>query len=251
MRQWRRAAWLIGAALALSAPCALNAQEDGLELYISFDNANADDESGNDRHGQLAGNASLIDGVVGKAWDFDGATVINLLDQMFKDGDVSLSIRFFMRPEAVDGERIIFDEGGAWSGYTVRIFDGELQFATVCCGADHPPPEIIAAEYPDDGEWHEITAVYDAGAMFLYIDGAEVGTANADWQELSGHGQPGAIGHKSPGDTAFGGGQGFYEGGMDEFRLYSRGLSAEEVALSVSPAGRIALVWGQVKSGGR
>lgn len=247
MRALRITAAAAFAAFALT----LNAQEDGLELYISFDTDKPNDESGNGRDGELVGKPELIDGVVQKAWEFDGATtVINLLDQIFKDPDPELSARFYMKPRDMDGQRIIFDEGGAWTGFTVRILDGVLQFGTVCCGADHPPPEIIETDAPDDGEWHEIAVVFGQGQMFLYVDGIEVDAVKTDWQQLSGHGQPGAIGHKSPGDTAFGGGNGFYSGGLDEFRLYSRMLSANEVALNVSPAGRLALAWGDVKSNG-
>ncbi len=246
MRALRITAAAAFAAFALT----LNAQEDGLELYISFNANQPNDESGNGRDGELAGSANLIDGVVQKAWEFDGSTVINLLDQIFKDPDPELSVRFYMKPDDMDGQRIIFDEGGAWTGFTVRILDGMLQFGTVCCGADHPPPEIAETDAPDDGEWHEIAAVFGQGQMFLYVDGIEVDAVKTDWQELSGHGQPAAIGHKSPGDTAFGGGNGFYSGGLDEFRLYSRMLSANEVALNVSPAGRLALAWGEVKSSG-
>ena len=246
MRAFRITAAAAFAAFALT----LNAQ-DGLELYISFDTDQPNDESGNGRDGELVGRPDLIDGVVKQAWEFDGtSTVINLLDQIFKDPDAELSIRFYMKPNDMNGQRIIFDEGGAWTGFTVRIFDGMLQFATVCCGADHPPPEIIETDAPDDGQWHEVAAVFGQGKMFLYLDGIEADMAETDWEQLSGHGQPGAIGNLSPGDTAFGGGRGFYSGGLDEFRLYSRMLSANEVALSVSPEGRLALAWGEVKSRG-
>ena len=247
MRALRITAAAAFAAFALT----LNAQEDGLELYLSFDTDKPNDESGNGRDGALVGKGELIEGVVKKAWEFDGtATVINFSHKIFKDPDPELSARFYMKASDMNGQRIIFDEGGAWSGFTVRILDGVLQFATVCCGADHPPPEIIETDAPDDGQWHEIAVVFGQGQMFLYVDGVEADKTETDWQQISAHGQPASIGHKSSGDTAFGGGNGFYSGGLDEFRLYSRMLSADDVALNVSPAGRLALAWGDVKARG-
>ena len=225
------------------------AQDDvGLELHFSFDSDQAADESGNGRDGAVVGNPSVVAGVVGEAWDFDGGTQIDLNDQMFKDPDVELSIRVWILPSDLDTMRTIYDEGGAWTGFTVRIMDGMLEFATVCCDAAHPPPEVISVDYtPDD--WAEIAAVFGAGNMTLYVNGALVGEQATDWAELGGHGQAAGIGNISPGDTAFGGGGGFYVGLMDEFRVYSRVLDAAELSLSVQPGvSDLPTTWGRMKS---
>ena len=75
----------------------------------------------------------------------------------------------------VRGQHVIYDEGGAWTGFCVRIMDSELQFATVCCNANHPPPVIISAPFSDISRWHDLAAVYDHGKMALYLDGEKVG----------------------------------------------------------------------------
>lgn len=224
--------------------------EEGLEVYYDFETESATDQSGNGRDGEVVGAVDLIDGVVGKAWQFDGATVINMTFPMMTEADLELSIRCFILPDEVDMQHIIYDEGGGWTGFTVRIMDGNLEFATVCCTEAHPPPVIVSAKYPDTDDWTEIAAVFGKGQMFLYINGEEVGTEKTDdWQELGGHGQTGGIGEMSPGDTAFGGGGGFFMGGMDEFRIYSRMLQPEELDLSVSSRDKLAATWGALKSG--
>ncbi len=125
----------------LAAVAVAQAQDDAaLEFHLSFDSDQAADESGNGRDGAVVGNPSVVAGVVGEAWDFDGGTQIDLNDQMFMDPDVELSIRVWILPSDLDTMRTIYDEGGAWTGFTVRIMDGMLEFGTVCCDAAHPPP---------------------------------------------------------------------------------------------------------------
>ncbi len=85
--------------------------------------------------------------------------------------------------------------------------------------------------------------------MTLYVNGSLVGEQATDWAELGGHGQAAGIGNISPGDTAFGGGGGFYVGLMDEFRVYSRVLDAAELSLSVQPGvSDLPTTWGRMKS---
>ena len=222
--------------------------EEGLDVYYSFDTDEAVDESGNGRDGAVEGNVELIDGAVGKAWQFDGTTVVNLDFPIMTQADPEISIRCFIKPEELTGQYIIYDEGGAWTGLCVRIMDGELQFATVCCGETHPPAVIISAELPDTEDWIEIAVVFGKGNMLLYINGKKVGEEATDWQELGAHGQDGGIGQMSPGDTAFGGGGAFFVGGIDEFRIYSRMLQPEELSTAVSHQGKLAVTWGSLKS---
>ena len=233
---------------ALVCTLAAAAQDDAaMEFYLDFESDQATDESGNGRDGAVVGGPALVPGVVGKAWDFDSSVQIDLNDQMFKDPDAELSIRVWLLPSDLDTMRAIYDEGGAWTGFTVRIMDRALEFATVCCDAAHPPPEIISVDYTEDDDWAEVAAVFGQGQMLLYVNGALVGEQPTDWQELGAHGQAGVIGNVS-GDSAFGGGSGFYVGLMDEFRVYSRMLDAEELSLSVSPgAAGLTTTWGKLR----
>ena len=232
MRNSTRAALcLVG---ALAGVLTSVAQDDpALELHLDFDSDEAADVSGNGRDGAVVGAPAVVPGVVGDAWEFDGGLQIDLNDQLFKDPDPELAIRVWLLPSDLEATRTVYDEGGAWTGFTVRIMDGALEFATVCCDAAHPPPEVISVDYAggdekaDEGDRLRVTA------------------------EMGGHGQAAGIGNMSPGDTAFGGGGGFYMGLMDEFRVYSRMLDAEELSLGVSPgASDIVTTWARVRGRG-
>jgi hypothetical protein len=240
--------WACCMGVLIACVAVARAQGDAaLELHLDFESDQATDESGNGRDGAVVGGPSVVPGVVGDAWDFDGSVQIGLNDQIFKDPDAELSIRVWLLPSDLDTMRTIYDEGGAWTGFTVRVMDGALEFATVCCDAAHPPPEIISVDYTEDDDWAEVTAVFGQGKMLLYVNGALVGEQPTDWPELGAHGQAGVIGNVD-GDSAFGGGTGFYLGLMDEFRVYSRMLDAEELSLSVSPgASDVVTTWGRLR----
>ena len=51
----------------------------------------------------------------------------------------------------------------------------------------------------------------------------------------------------SPGDTAFGPAGNYFVGAMDEFRIYSRPLTSNELKLAVSLKGKLPVFWGAVK----
>lgn len=227
----------------------VGAAEEGLEVYYNLDTEKATDESGNGRDGVIEGKPKLVDGVEGKAWEFDGTTAINMGFPIMTAADPALSIRCFFKADEVRGQHVIYDEGGAWTGYCVRIMDSELQFATVCCDQNHPPPGIISAPFSDTNNWHDLAAVYDHGKMALYLDGEKLGEEETKWKELGGHGQPGAIGDMSPGDTAFGPAGEHFVGSLDEFRIYSRALLEKELQLKVSRQSNLCITWGSLKFG--
>lgn len=222
--------------------------EEGLKAYYSFDTDKANDESGNNLNGNVIGGPpELINGVANKAWNFNGTLRIEMDYQEFKNARAELSMRCFIRPEEVNGQHLIFEEGGAWTGYCVRIMDGNLEFAVVCCDASHPPYVSVSAELPDNGDWLDIATVFDKGTISLYINGKKVDEESTEWAQLGAHGQAGGIGEKQGGDTAFGAGSGFYIGDLDELKVYSRALQPGELASAVSSVGKLATVWGSIK----
>ncbi len=228
--------------------CGMAQAQENLTVYYDFETEEATDQSGNSLDGVvIGGNPELIDGAVGKAWQFDGGIMIEMDYPEFKVAHTELSMRCFIKPEDVQNQHIIYEEGGAWTGFCVRIRDVELEFEVVCCGEDHPPPVFVSAELPKTEDWMEIAAVFDKGTIFLYIDGKKVGEEKTEWAELGDHGQAGGIGEKQSGDTAFNDGSGFFVGGIDEFRVYSRALQPAELDLSVSALGKLAITWADLK----
>ncbi len=229
--------------------------EEGLKAYYDLETEDPEDKSGNNLHGAPEGAPKLIDGAMGKAWEFNGTTRINIDYQDFKNATPELSVSCFILPEDDQGGHIIFEEGGAWTGFGLRILDGELQFGTICCGEVHPEPMVVSAELPDTEDWIDVAAVYDNGKMILYMNGKNVGEGAAEWQQLGGHGQPGSIGGIGNGNTAFAEGAdvndtppGSFIGGIDEVRVYQRALQPDEIrSAAVSSRDKLASTWGSLK----
>lgn len=234
--------------------CAMAQDEEALKAHYTLDTDDPEDTSGNGLHGVLSGVPKVIDGVEGQAWEFDGSTRINMDYQEFKNATSELSVRCFIQVDDDEGGHVIYEEGGAWTGFCVRILDGELQFGIVCCAEAHPEPEVIAVDLPDTEDWIEIAAVYDNGKMILYMNGESVGEIQTEWDQLGGHGQPGSIGGVGNGNTAFAEGDdvndtppGFFIGAIDEVRIYQRALRPDELSLAVSAQHKLAATWGSLK----
>ena len=222
--------------------------EEGLTAHYSFDTDKANDDSGNNLHGTVIGGPpELINGVVGKAWNFNGSLKIEMDYPDFKAIRQELSMRCFIRPEETKGLHIIYEEGGAWNGYCVRIMGGNLEFGVVSGGENHPPHEFVSSELPKTGDWFDIGTVFDKGTISLYINGKKADEKKTGWTQIDAHGQAVGIGEKQSGDTAFGAASGFYIGDMDELKVYSRALQPQELASAVLSINKLATTWGELK----
>ena len=85
------------------------------------------------------------------------------------------------------------------------------------CDAQIDPAEVL------DGRWHHCAATFDGKMMRVYLDGKEVGNLARAGKIAT---QPGAaafIGSSS------GSGE-YFQGGLDDLRIYAEALSGEEIA---------------------
>ncbi len=75
---------------------------------------------------------------------------------------------------------------------------------------------------PFDGNWHHIAGTYNGTAMVLYFDGAKQ-TICANTYGIGYTAEPLNFGKWRDGDT------GYFDGDLDEIRLYNRTLTAQEI----------------------
>jgi len=88
---------------------------------------------------------------------------------------------------------------------------------------NHPNQLLMSDFVITDGTWHHIGLVWDGSRRHLYADGSEVATDTVD-----------LIATSSEGDLYFGAGNNFdaasfWSGLIDDVRIYSQALSAEEI----------------------
>src|SRR3989338_8508048 len=90
-----------------------------------------------------------------------------------------------------------------------------------------------------DGEWHQLTGTFDDSSLRLYVDGVLVATAPKTLTLPSAFGFRsglviGAQGNACSGNGCITSGQNFFQGDVDDVKMYSRVLDAAEIYSYVS-----------------
>ena len=164
--------------ISISAMC--EAQE--LVLHLSFDAldgkvAKDSSEFGNDA--TFKGSPKLIEGVFGKALEFDGKTFGQIPDHASLDIVDGITIEFWAIVKGGEAIQSGVEKGVAWvSGLynLAALYNGGtiLQFFDLpdACNDDNIGPSI------QDGEWHFLAGTWDGDDILLYIDG-ETGSRDA------------------------------------------------------------------------
>ena len=235
----------------ISAATICRAQD--LVLHLSFDELNGkvvkdQSEFGNDATFNK-GTPKLIDGVFGKAMEFDGQTAGEIADSPSLDIVDAITIEFWAIVEGGEAIQSGVEKGSAWvSGLynLAALYNGGtiLQFFDLPepCNDDNIGPTI------QDGKWHFLAGTWDGDDIKLYIDG-----------ELEAE-MP-CKGELSPNDASLyigarGASQRFLTGALDEVKVYNYALTKDEllqdmatpVTLPVDAQEKLATFWGHLKT---
>ena len=227
-----------------------------LLLYSSFDDENANDESGNEHHGEVVSKegyeVEYINGVSGKALHIENqenatkdhlatdenpltaSTYVNygLSSNILSDtGDFSFSL-FFKASASIAENTVLLSNkdytAGKNLGFALIIDDSPnstSQRMNVGTGVNFNitnPSKPGAA----DGNWHMLTTTFDRdGYMTFYIDGVVIGSEDISaYKDISiNAGLPLILG--ADGDIGYGA----HNSVVDELRIYSRALTSFEV----------------------
>jgi len=205
-------------------------KEKGLVGYWNFDEGKGTvvkDSSGNGNNGEIAG-AEWVKGKVGNALEFNGEAYVEIPHS--KGFDLTqLTIEMWIKTpeefEIASGWRCLFSKeaGGAVEGRDYNFYtysdDGikvtQLHFSSAVFGATMFP---LPAPY-EPKTWHHVAITVDAnGNHIYYSDGKKFAEAQGTPGEASGD-YPVLIGKADN----------FWNGVIDEVRLYNRALSPDEI----------------------
>ncbi len=144
------------------------------------------------------------------------------LHDKFTQRTVSLWIKNYES----NGIQEIFEEGGTTHGIALRLNNGVLEGA-VRNGRNQ---KNISFSYPPDSLWHNVSIIFDNGLLTLLLDGVVKDSLQTGFSNIPNHGDGAGLGNRYNGD-AFGiSGDAFFQGWIDDVRIFEDALSQEELA---------------------
>ncbi|MCD6534924.1 MAG: DUF1566 domain-containing protein [Deltaproteobacteria bacterium] len=213
----------------------------GLVAYYPFDGS-ANDSSVNGHDGTISGGATFTDGISGQAINFDGindkVTVSHSDDLNSANGTWSL----WIYPHGDGGYAITKDTLGYNNDGKLYVSTDSVSF--LIDGNNQYNYASSASRTITQNKWHHVAATWGNDGMKLYIDGS-LSASNLSYIQ----------GIDTVGDLVFGGlfndyNNPWFDGKMDEVRIYNRALSEIEISklfgmdnsdsaiLTVSPSSR-------------
>jgi len=209
--------------------------EAGLVGYWKFDEGGgttAYDSSGNGKRGSIYG-AAWTDGKCGKALSLDGSDdYIVVGNSTTLNPSTALTISAWVFAKSYSGvgggQRTIVERRfyGSDDSYQLVILpeglgEGRVRFSV---WSNNVERDLDSADAVPLDQWCHVAATYDGGSAKIYLNGTQNAAANIS----------GDIDSTSINTTIGAGSQGttnFFNGTIDEVRIYSRSLSAEEIAV--------------------
>jgi curved DNA-binding protein CbpA len=210
---------------------------EGLVAEWHFD-GDAKDSSGNGNDGTISG-ATFVDGVRGKALSFNGVSdyiAIPPVTRGLPSGTVVLWFKATAWNPCCNGLFLWSGTGGypnskggdgiGLGSHTSSKPDGQLLF-----GIYEPKPNewnwAASGVIPLPEQWYFVAGTWGPNGVKIYVNGANKGTnpykgSAPEWTNW------GILGASSWEKT-------FFNGAIDEVRIYGRALSAEEIKASYNP----------------
>jgi hypothetical protein len=188
----------------------------------------ASDATGNGRTAGLVGGATWAAGRTGNAVNLSGSAQYVSLPAGILAGATAFSVAAWVRLDTIANWVRLFDFGSGTTAnmfFTPRSSSGTARFAITSSGAGGEQRINAPAALPT-GAWTHVAVTQTGNLGILFVNGAEV-ARNASMSL-----RPSNLGSTSQnwiGRSQYSG-DGYLDAAVDSFRVYSRALSATEVA---------------------
>ncbi len=183
----------------------------------------AEDLSGNGHHGVVRGNPVWSSGIINGGLQFDG-----LGDHVDAGlgpsivGTGGFTVAAWVRTSSIYNQVIIQQRSATeFNGeYQLHVASGRVRFWTV--GGLAYGPIVVSSQFINDGDWHHVVGVReDDGTTKIYIDGTIDGSKAGVPRPL--------IPIKVYVGADMRGSSAFFQGSLDEVRIYDRALTPGDV----------------------
>ena len=177
-------------------------------------------------HGSLTGNVTFAEGLVGRAFAFDGSGGQVLLPEstLWDFGMADFTLGLWVRLNQLKDTMLIYQLGVAPGG-----FEFDLQLAQsgqpdrLVFARDGVFISIARAWTPQTNRWYHLAVTRTGGSFRLYVDGQQLGAPEADANPINDVSGPVHIGDYYHG-------QYYLNGKVDEVVVFQRALAASELA---------------------
>ena len=233
----------------------------------TFEDGTATDTSKNSINGEFVGNPKAVEGIVGKALQFDGESDgINIPDTpLINTGgpytDRTIAAFFKCHDISINQKQMIFQEGGATRGLCLYVYDGEV-YVGGWNRAQYNWDGAWMSEKIRPDRWHHVAVVIRDAAgkveddkLEMWLDGKLVGKEAGG--QLHAHTNNTSIGYVTQKTVYHDGVEdlsnvGWFGGIIDEVIVYNSAFDNADFVkitqpLSVEPEGKHTTTWGYLK----
>ena len=235
----------------------------------TFDDGTAKDSSKKGLNGNFAGKPKSVDGIVGKALDFngedDGIKIPDSADINTAGPYTDRTIAAYFNADDVgidSRKQVIFEEGGRTRGLVIYVFDGSVYVGGWNRAEYNWNGEWLSAEVKSKRWYHVGLVIRNASGKVekdkfeMWLDGKLV--EKADGGQLHAHGDDIGIGFTNQNAVYHDEGGGgtnidWFEGLIDEVVVYGSAFDAGDFraasqGLSVEPQGKFTTAWATLKA---
>jgi hypothetical protein len=187
------------------------------------------DWSGHGNDGTLQGDPQWVDGIINGALEFNGndfVTMDGVADDMTGN---NMSMGAWIKFSNTSEEGILCVNTGGRGNVILMEHDGAQ------IGMWESSYEVYSGVNVNDGKWHHVMYTRSGATGFLYVDGVLTGTHTADFALSSS--DLWSVGQEWDG----GGPSEFFNGTVDDVRIYNKVLTEAEVANAMR--GDLRLAW--------
>lgn len=193
----------------------------GLTAYWAFEEGSgtrAEDSSLNSSTGTLTSGPTWVNGKNGKALFFDGVDdFVSIPNTSGVTPPNAITIAAWVKATTTTvTQSIIDDDNNGSIGYFLRINSSGKLFGRIT------GTTITGNTTLQPNTWYHVALVYDGANVYVYLNGISDATPVARTGTITYSGSTKAIGKRPASGAQF-------NGTIDEFRMYDRGLSSSEV----------------------
>ena len=233
----------------------------------TFEDGSAVDSSKNGINGDFVGDPISVEGILGKALQFNGESDgINLPDTpLINTGgpytDRTVAAFFYCHDISLDQKQMIFQEGGATRGLCLYVYQGEVYIGG-WNRAQYNWDGAWMSKKIKENRWHHVAAVIRDAAdaveddkLEMWLDGKLVGKESGG--QIFAHTNNTSIGYVTQKTVYHDGVEelsnvGWFGGIIDEVLVYNSAFDKEDFTkiaqpLSVESEGKYTTTWGYLK----